>query len=283
MTTDSNTNPAPAGERRVYSSDTEYYEMVDAAEARAAANVAAKAAARAGAAAPPQTAEQAAANARAAAEARTAGLSASDTMAPPPPTARAAAASVDDAAAARQSAVDEVIRSIEASRGSDTSRPATPPPSMTYNSAEDAYSVRGQLPNGNDVEVPEIGVDPQHEYARIHARVTELQAKLDAHTFDPKTGAQIFDVTGEQRTILEGQLERARLSAGHDINALNKLIAQRNERAARAANARAEEVAKASFSAGDQTRAKMLDDALARLEAEDVAKAIIAARRTVRR
>jgi hypothetical protein len=153
---------------------------------------------------------------------------------------------------------------------------------MSYSSGTDEFTIRGEMPPQDTNEVPERNVDPVHEHGLIMARLNGMQAKLDEVSFNAKTGVAEFVLNGEQREQFITQMERAKFAAGQDINNLNRLIGQRAAKASKANTVDHEALARAAFTNGSPARAKMLDEALSRAEADDVAKAILAARRTLR-
>ena len=117
-----------------------------------------------------------------------------------------------------------------------------------------------------DNPIPERGVVPEAEIAKIQDNLNALTAKFNAETDHAK------------RETLGRQLGRAIEAAQFDISRLSALSAQR-EAQARATEAEAnEKIATAAFSKGDPARAAALKQALLDEQAKLVARTIIATR-----
>src|SRR6185437_370943 len=114
--------------------------------------------------------------------------------------------------------------------------------------------------------------------ATITGNLSRLQGQLDAHTFDPITGAKVPTLTGAAREQAERQLALAKQSAGYDLGRLAALKAQREGDALSSAQSQEEALARAAFSRGNPARAKLWDEAIARKEAERAADRVIDAR-----
>ena len=109
--------------------------------------------------------------------------------------------------------------------------------------------------------------------------VETLEAQFAEVKYDPATGKQEFVVKGAEREVLARRISQARESAAYDIERLNAIQAQRVARSSKQAGVNSEDIVKAAFAKGDPARVKLLADAIARAEAEEVARAIIASRR----
>jgi hypothetical protein len=120
--------------------------------------------------------------------------------------------------------------------------------------------------------------DGRIDYDAAHRAAVEryksVQARLDAHTFDRQTGAKVHAVTGDQRKALELQARQA----GQEV-VLSAFTAQavgqaRTERAERKKAQEAEEAALFAIAGTDPARRAALEEALLRVEMEDVARRI---------
>jgi hypothetical protein len=128
--------------------------------------------------------------------------------------------------------------------------------------------------------IPDDGRDIPTETAAVRARVNALQARLAEKAFDPKTGEETYVVADPaQREQLTAQFHRALETAELDILSLTRLAAQReHDRVTTEASAN-ERLAIQAYSNGDPARAAVLKEALAKVEAEEVARAIVEGRR----
>lgn len=193
---------------------------------------------------------------------------------------------VDPHAAERRAAIDRMIEALSTSR-SDMTLQQNPQQGMSVNTESGIVEVRGPAPQSiegaDDERISDSGVDTGWARAQIERGVAEVQAKLDEFTFDQKTGAKLPVVTGRARDVLQLQLNQARQSAAFNLDRLSRLEAQRATDSQRSQATNNEALARAAYVAGSPARAKLLDEALSRAEADQVAAAILNARKVGRR
>jgi hypothetical protein len=138
--------------------------------------------------------------------------------------------------------------------------------------------------------VPTEMHDSQHDIAgqaaAVASEIANLEARLNAHTFDPKTGEKVHAVTGRERDVLTNALTMKRATASYFETRSAAIKAQREAKEIAETASRNEELARAAFirrgESGHEARAKALDDAMRNEEASAVAAAIVAGRRAQR-
>jgi hypothetical protein len=135
----------------------------------------------------------------------------------------------------------------------------------------EASTPSARIPDG-----PEV--DPMGEINGIQSRLAWTQGELDRVVFDRRTGAQSPAITGDDRKNLELQLSSLQRAHGWATQRAAMLFSQREADEAARQQRLNEEHAHHSFTKGDPARAQALADALLRAEADEQAKAIVAAR-----
>jgi hypothetical protein len=170
--------------------------------------------------------------------------------------------------------------------GADMSAVSASKPGLSYNSETGETIIRGEY------DQPAVGqqATPIHDTGRalevdaanVAAEVATLQAKLDAHKFDPITGTKVYEVNGDARELLVGHVARATERAAYFNGRINALAHQRTENESAKIARLNEQLARSAFSRGDATRAKAFDAALAEGEATIAAAAVLAARKANR-
>lgn len=110
-------------------------------------------------------------------------------------------------------------------------------------------------------------------------RTKALHERLEAHTFDPKTGAKIHFVRGQAREAMILQAKAAWQEAELASYTAQAVAARRAERASLREANDAEQALKLAWAGTDPARQKVLDDALLRAEADDIARKVLAIRR----
>jgi hypothetical protein len=116
------------------------------------------------------------------------------------------------------------------------------------------------------------------ERANDQKRVDELQAKLDAHTFDSRTGEKIMVAQGYIREMLELQLLDAKTNVVYSEQQYQRIEAQRERDAAWKAAADEEELMYLQVTGGDPLKRARLQELLGDEELKTAAQVILAAR-----
>lgn len=161
-------------------------------------------------------------------------------------------------------AMQAAIENLAAAGADDSNtRVATPQPNLKYNSATGEVEQSGP---SVDATIPERGVVPEVEIAKIQDNLNALTAKYNAETDHAK------------KEILGQQLGRAIEAAEYDVQRLSALSAQREAKARADEAAANEKLAAAMFSNGDAARATALKAALLAEEARLAAQTIVATR-----
>lgn len=126
--------------------------------------------------------------------------------------------------------------------------------------------------------IPDDGRDLNVERGNNQRRIDELTAKLDAHTFDGRTGAKVLVAQGQVRESIEAELMSARSAAVFADHRYTQLEQQR-ERDQAWKNAENEErAARFAFTGGQPAREAAYEEALLRAEADTAAQAALARR-----
>jgi len=108
--------------------------------------------------------------------------------------------------AAQSAQATKVVNTLAAVGGDLTPNPS-PPRGIVYNTDSKEFSVTsGAYPatiaGAATTPVLDDGRDLGVEQRNLQANVNTLKVQLDAFTFDPKTGAQVYTVQGAARESL---------------------------------------------------------------------------------
>lgn len=118
------------------------------------------------------------------------------------------------------------------------------------------------------------GLNPQAEVASIQAQLEGMNAQLEDGTFDPLTGEKVYSILGRQREVMIRQFHQMLRSADAQLHWLAALSAQRKADAQLQVEARE----RLEWAQGDPHKQALLDDAIARRDAEAEADRLIALR-----
>lgn len=125
--------------------------------------------------------------------------------------------------------------------------------------------------------------DPERDYNAdfgiLGSRLQEIAARLDEVRFDPRTGERTHVLTGPNRTRLEAQargLESQQKLSAFTALAVEKARAERQDVIDAANN---EKALRMAWTGHDAKRIAALDDALLRIEADELARKVIELRR----
>lgn len=193
---------------------------------------------------------------------------------------------IDGLVAASNAAHDSVTMAVHASPGSmQHAAHQRNTLGYTYNTGTDKLEITSgeqppDLPEAGAVRIPDYGQDIGAEIQSLQSMVDGLIGKLAEHTFDPKTGAKVYTLPEQstERYKAIRALEQADKSAMYELQRLSLLQGQREADAIADAAAKSEHAAKVAFANGDPKRMQMLEEALSRKEAEEVAASIWNAR-----
>jgi hypothetical protein len=100
---------------------------------------------------------------------------------------------------------------------------------MIYNSSTDAYTITAAPPPGQDNQplYDDPSRDLQHEVDSHAAVLQQLQARLDDGKYDAATGKFKPTVTGDQRDLIQRQLDQQKISYDYTLQRLNAIAHQR--------------------------------------------------------
>lgn len=126
--------------------------------------------------------------------------------------------------------------------------------------------------------IPDEGRNLDVERFNDQKRIGDLQAKLDAHTFDPRTGAKLMVSQGYVREAIEMELLSARNAAMFAEQRYQQLEAQRERDAAWKAAEADERLTYLQVTGGDPQKMARLQELLADKEMETAVQAILAKR-----
>jgi hypothetical protein len=126
--------------------------------------------------------------------------------------------------------------------------------------------------------IPDDRRDLNVERLNNQQRIDDLQAKLDAHTFDQRTGAKIAVAQGYTREAIEMELQSACNAALFAEQRYQQLEAQRERDAAWKAAEDAERLTYLQVTGGDPVKMARLQELLGDEELKTAAQAIMAAR-----
>jgi hypothetical protein len=192
-----------------------------------------------------------------------------------------------DADAARRQAIDDVMSALIASNADLSSPTGQRDPNYIYDSGTGTVTLTDagvvSPPGADAARVHDDGRDLQAEHSKLLKVVTDLEAKLNAGTFDPSTGQKHYDVAGQAREVLQRQIESTKASVSLSIQALNAIGAQRRADELKLLAGSNEQLARAAFANGDQSKRALLDKMIAEEEARELARSIVAARVAGRR
>lgn len=126
--------------------------------------------------------------------------------------------------------------------------------------------------------IPDDGRDLTIERFNDQKRVDDLQAKLDAHSFDSRTGAKLMVAQGRTRELIEMELQSARNAALFAEPRYQKIEAQRENDAAWKAAENEERLTYLQVTGGDPQKMARLQALLGDEELKTAAQAILARR-----
>jgi hypothetical protein len=201
---------------------------------------------------------------------------------PTAPSATFSAQVTPTALPSKEEQLASILNQLTTSRGADISD-VTPPgvrmADMSFNSHTGAVEVTraGKITPFADADLGDSNLNIDATAAQINAGVAAIEAKLAATTFD-KAGKATPVLQGRDREVAERQLTSARESAAYQLARLQAQQVQRDSRTQRSTQAQGEDVARAAFSGGDPARAKALEEAELRVEAEAFARSLRKAR-----
>lgn len=114
------------------------------------------------------------------------------------------------------------------------------------------------------------------------ARHTAIANRYNEHTFDPNTGEKVYKVTGEARKALELQGRAAFQEMKLAYYTAREVEKARAYRSGRREASDSEKAFRLAWAGSDPARAKLLNDAILRAEAEEAARQVLALRRSGR-
>jgi hypothetical protein len=151
-------------------------------------------------------------------------------------------------------------------------------PDMRFDGETNQVTLMGKAPVATRI-TDDPSVDPMNEVAQVGATMSRLQAQLDEVDYDRATGEPSQKLTGRERELVEVQLASARNAHHYATVRAAQLFGQREADEQARQHANQEEVARFAFTQGDPARAKALNEAVLRAEADEAARAIVAGRK----
>ncbi len=131
----------------------------------------------------------------------------------------------------------------------------------------------------DDGEVPDAGQDIKAEVAQLQARIDDFAGRLAEVTYDPVTGAASYKVQGADRDALRLQYEQFKTSALYQLDRLNRLEVQREQRERARIDQLTEAAAINVAAGGDPARAKAIREAIEAEETKQLAAVLVAQRK----
>jgi hypothetical protein len=189
-----------------------------------------------------------------------------------------------------QRAIDAVVQAIQANRGTpELATVVKRTPSATYNtrtgeltyhSEEDARLAEEQAAAQASGADPLDGASLQWEMDRIANELRSEVEKLNAHTFDPQTGAKVFSIPdgSEARRVQEQRVNQLIATAEYQKGVFESALAARDNRAAAVARGTDAVQIGLAWTGGDPRRQALLDKALEEAQARHVADAMLRAK-----
>lgn len=183
----------------------------------------------------------------------------------------------------KSAAIDQMITALNGSAHAPQAQP-TPSPSLRYDSATGVveYLDGEPQPGAPAPRIPDNGQNVHAQVAAIDGEIAALDAKLEAHTFDPSTGNKVYTLTGREREVMQAARAIKEQTKAFYAEQGRRLEEQRRADLEALQAAQNEKLAKAAFVNGDPTRARLLDEELKRAEAAAVAAAIVRGRQAQR-